>query len=324
MRSLCLLFVFSFLLSLSFSTSLGRDGVEKSSNSSDLLSPPTSASGNDVHKALQRRWTRSSKPLFPIPYNTRIKYLPINAPDMSAHDLLDLQKWKTRNQDHRNPKTNEFQVKDELGQGGQGVVWRILWNDRNIYALKASSEISEEIAIMEYIEQKLARSPAAHRNIIQLKYAIYIKDRRRGFLSEFLVMEYCNRGTAKDLVERRYYPQPKTTESMLRDVLVQTTRGLKVLHDIRVFHLDVKPSNLLLVREEETRKMVVKIADFGLASTEMWLDVEGGTRKYAAPGEWISFFEYCSGLGVGFAILHFHDLSLFVVSSCHFLAAFVS
>lgn len=278
-------FAFCLLISLSFCVVIPSKLDEGSVSDSRIRSRENVAGKNELQHNLQRRgWLGSSKPVLPIPYNTRIKYAPLELPGAASNDLLDLQKWKTNNQDNKTPKKNEFQVKEEIGAGGQGTVWHVLWNDGNNYAAKVGNDIGQEIDILRIVERKLAVFPGAHENILAMKYAIHVEDRHDGYMSEFLVTELCERETAKDLVRKRFTPRPRTTEAVVKEVILQTTRGLKVLHDIGVFHLDIKPSNLFM-RKAESGQMVIKIGDFGLARTEEWLDKEGGTKNYAAPGE---------------------------------------
>jgi serine/threonine protein kinase/tetratricopeptide (TPR) repeat protein len=72
------------------------------------------------------------------------------------------------------------------------------------------------------------------------------------------------------------------------EVLAQICRGLSYIHSRKLIHHDVKPSNLLVkqtVSEEGERSFVVKLIDFGLASTiqETGIGTIRGTISYIAP-----------------------------------------
>ena len=44
-------------------------------------------------------------------------------------------------------------------------------------------------------------------------------------------------------------------------IFIQMVKGLKCLHEIMIFHRDLKPQNLLI----DSTGTIVKLADFGLA-----------------------------------------------------------
>ena len=42
--------------------------------------------------------------------------------------------------------------------------------------------------------------------------------------------------------------------------MIETSQGLKTLHDLNIVHLDIKPSNILV-----SKTGIIKIGDLGLA-----------------------------------------------------------
>lgn len=75
--------------------------------------------------------------------------------------------------------------------------------------------------------------------------------------------------------KKRYFD-----EGEIWNVLIQITRGLKTLHDLKIFHRDLKSANVFLTKEG-TAKLgdmnVSKIAKNGLLYTQT------GTPYYASP-----------------------------------------
>jgi serine/threonine protein kinase len=75
-----------------------------------------------------------------------------------------------------------------------------------------------------------------------------------------LITELCD----KDLEE--YIRELKgLRETDIKDFLQQMAAGLKVMHEKGFAHRDLKPENILLKKDPVTNKMIVKLADFGLA-----------------------------------------------------------
>jgi NIMA (never in mitosis gene a)-related kinase len=72
-------------------------------------------------------------------------------------------------------------------------------------------------------------------------------------------------------------------EKQLWKVLIQSLRGLKALHDLKIFHRDMKSANIFLWKDG-TAKLgdlnVSKIAKKGLLYTQT------GTPYYASPEVW--------------------------------------
>lgn len=79
--------------------------------------------------------------------------------------------------------------------------------------------------------------------------------------ASYLVTEFIEGRTLKDeLEEEKILQTPRALE-----VIRQSAIGLGVAHDAKVLHLDLKPGNLLLMADEVTRELQVKVVDFGLA-----------------------------------------------------------
>ena len=79
-------------------------------------------------------------------------------------------------------------------------------------------------------------------------------DAETGTLS--LVLEFMDAGSLQDLVDSGM----SIDENVLVNIAYRVLRGLAFLHEHRLLHRDVKPSNLLINRRGD-----VKISDFGIA-----------------------------------------------------------
>ncbi len=164
-----------------------------------------------------------------------------------------------------------FEILNELGKGGQGVVYlaRDSQLDRQIAikTLRRSDHNTEHLMHEARIVSKLQ-----HPNII----ALYDTGEHQG--SPYLVYAYIEGQTlARLLQEERVLPFVRATE-----IACSVLEGLAYAHSQGVSHLDVKPANVMI-----SSNGIPMVMDFGLAkaTSEMQLldPVLSGTPRYMAP-----------------------------------------
>ncbi len=154
----------------------------------------------------------------------------------------------------RFPQVPGYEILDELGRGGMGVVYKarerrlnrfvalkmILAGDHaGLYALERLRTEAETIARLQ------------HPNIVQI-YAIGECD---GL--PFVVLEFVEGGTLSERVDGR--PWPFQTAAQLVECV---SRAVSHAHQLGIVHRDLKPANILLTLDGEP-----KVSDFGLAKT---------------------------------------------------------
>jgi serine/threonine protein kinase len=125
-------------------------------------------------------------------------------------------------------------------------------------------KIDQEVSIMQKIN---------HPNIV--KYYDVIKS--NDYL--YIVMEYCNNGSLEDVI--KYHEITNNTLSLNREentyyYLEQLKEALNYIRKYGYIHRDIKPLNVLLTRStslndnknnfNKSEKLIVKLADFGLAT----------------------------------------------------------
>jgi serine/threonine protein kinase len=118
-------------------------------------------------------------------------------------------------------------------------------------------------------EEYVARFRREARIVAQLSHPhiVTVIDRGEADGHQFIVFEYVEGETLKDLVERTGpLPAHRAVELTL-----QVADGLAYAHQNGLVHRDVKPQNVLL-----TRAGVAKVTDFGIARS---LDVEHGVTQ---------------------------------------------
>src|SRR2546423_5298156 len=174
---------------------------------------------------------------------------------------------------------NRYEVKEVLGAGGMGVVYRAL--DRELQEPVAIKTLRPEAMLdasaLERFKQeiRLARK-IAHRNVVRT----YDLGELNGMY--YLTMEYVEGTPLKRLIESRgKLPLPVTLT-----VGKQLCRALEVAHQEGIIHRDIKPQNMIVEPSG-----VLKVMDFGIArlanrSKDEGLTKDGmsiGTPDYMSP-----------------------------------------
>jgi hypothetical protein len=177
-----------------------------------------------------------------------------------------------------------FQVISLVGRGGMGVVYEAFDRHRQTrVALKRLRE-PNAAALYRFKQEFRTLADTSHPNLVAL-YELLHEAGEWFFTMEFVpgwdFLQYVRSGaTAVSLPERtvtieravQFVPAPDAVRvprarggrcdlDRLRAVLIQIVRGLSALHQARIFHCDVKPSNVRVTPEGRA-----VILDFGLAT----------------------------------------------------------
>ena len=170
-----------------------------------------------------------------------------------------------------------FEVLDEIGSGGMGMVYRAL--DRELgdqVAIKTlRPELLQDTSLVERFksEIRLART-------ISSKHVVRTHDIGERDGVYYLTMEYVEGITVRELLDTRGRLGTAPTLA----IASQLAQSLVAAHEQGVIHRDIKPQNLLL-----DASGVLKVMDFGVARlaggsanlTEVGMLV--GTPSYMAP-----------------------------------------
>ena len=154
-----------------------------------------------------------------------------------------------------------YEIQETIGKGGFGVVSKVReLASGALYAMKKLpfdiEGKSNDNIIREIFNIIKMRS---HENIVQWHDIFRTHDNKL-----VIVMDLCN----TDLDTFLKTKENRTFDSLF-DVALQITAGIAFLHthDPAVIHRDIKPQNILIKIDPETKKIVVKIADFGLSNS---------------------------------------------------------
>lgn len=145
-------------------------------------------------------------------------------------------------------------------------------------AIKKINKIKVE-KILDRIEKEIEIIKSLnHPNIIQYKN-IFTDDN-----NIYIVSEYCNGGTLKELIETCLSEKEKKT------CMIQIKNAMKYLIDRNIYHRDIKPQNIFINYENEDilyrDNIILKIGDFGFAKqieNDEMNNTLCGTPMYMAP-----------------------------------------
>ncbi len=141
------------------------------------------------------------------------------------------------------PRIPGFTIERELGRGGMGVVFlaRELHPDREV-AVKflSSGPFAAPRDRDRWLKEARAAARVRHPHIVQL----YHVDEADGWL--YIVLEYLAGGSLKERLTGPASPRVAAT------LLVPVAGALEQLHRAGVWHLDLKPANILIDAPPET------------------------------------------------------------------------
>ncbi len=148
---------------------------------------------------------------------------------------------------------NRYEILEVIGTGGMAVVFKAKCHRLNrMVAIKMlKRDLSEDAQFRRrFHEESKAVAMLSHPNIV----AIY--DVSRGGGMDYIVMELIDGITLKQYMERR--GRLKYAETL--HFITQIMRGLSHAHSRGIVHRDIKPQNIMVLRDG-----TVKVTDFGIA-----------------------------------------------------------
>jgi len=169
-----------------------------------------------------------------------------------------------------------YQIIEELGKGGMGKVYKVLDKEINTkVALKLiKPEVASDKKTIERFrnELKIARD-ISHKNICRMY------DLNKEENTYYITMEYVPGEDLKSMIRMA----GQLSVGAVVNVGKQVCEGLAEAHKLGVVHRDLKPQNIMLDKEGNTR-----IMDFGIARSLKTKGITGegvmiGTPEYMSP-----------------------------------------
>lgn len=175
-------------------------------------------------------------------------------------------------------RINNLEIVNILGQGAYGQVYlakRIDTPELQLCAVKSlrQAKLDDRQRAFQRTEIGLHARLSGHPHIIQLERVIREPEYTH------VVLEYGPEGDLfSAITERELY---MGNHSLIRHVFLQLLDAVSYCHRNGVYHRDIKPENILVFDGGKT----VKLADFGLATTEVIsTDYGCGSTFYFSPG----------------------------------------
>ncbi|KAK5008080.1 Serine/threonine protein kinase, partial [Cryomyces antarcticus] len=168
-----------------------------------------------------------------------------------------------------------LQLTGILGVGAYGVVYTALDIHTNIpYAVKALNKIGLDQRQRNFQQREIQLHHLAshHPNVVSLVKIMDSPD------CTFVVLEYCPEGDLfSNITDCGHYIG---NDALAKRAFLQILDAVEFCHSLGIYHRDLKPENILVT----DHGMTVKLADFGLATTEhVTSDFGCGSTFYMSP-----------------------------------------
>jgi serine/threonine protein kinase len=153
-----------------------------------------------------------------------------------------------------------FQLTKLLGKGSFAVVYLAAHSSSSTsFAVKVLFKHNLTHRQLSLLRQEAAlmKSLSDHPNILKLHGTIETDD---DYI--FLVTEYCEMDFYEALIN--FYPAG-FPEDVVKEIFEQLVDALIYAHSRGIYHRDLKPENILISKNYD-----VKLADWGLATTDSW------------------------------------------------------
>ncbi|MCU0533781.1 MAG: serine/threonine protein kinase [Hydrococcus sp. Prado102] len=157
-----------------------------------------------------------------------------------------------------------------LGQIGQGQFGRVFCAiERDTGEIVALKDLDKDRFPTRLFLREFSNSIALqHPNIVSCLGFEYAKTGR------YLVMDYCEGGTLRDLMESESKLSLVQSLKLIADILL----GLEYAHNRDIVHCDLKPENILLNVDKDG--WIARISDFGIARLRQEVGGQATGRGY--------------------------------------------
>ncbi|WP_430680524.1 MULTISPECIES: serine/threonine-protein kinase [unclassified Leptolyngbya] len=184
-------------------------------------------------------------------------------------------------------KRSNYRILGLVGRGQFGRVYCALDRQTGEFvALKALDRAA--LPTHQFLRELRFLVTLQHPNIVMCQAIEHFQGKR------YLVMDYCESGTLRQLMENHQRLHPALSVKLICDVLA----GLEHAHSQGVVHCDIKPENILLSLSPEG--WIARISDFGISRLSQDISPEPanltGSPAYMAPERFYGQYSHSTDL----------------------------
>lgn len=184
-------------------------------------------------------------------------------------------------------KRSKYRILGLVGRGQFGRVYCALNRQTGEFvALKALDRAA--LPTSQFLRELRFLVTLQHLNIVMCQAIEHLHGKR------FLVMDYCEGGTLRQLMENHQRLHPALSVRLVCDVL----SGLEHAHSQGVVHCDIKPENILL--SLSAAGWIARISDFGISRLSQDISPEPanltGSPAYMAPERFYGQYSHSTDL----------------------------
>ena len=170
---------------------------------------------------------------------------------------------------------DRYEIIELIGSGGMANVYKALCHRLNRY--DAVQIMRDETAANTELRRRFCAESQAvamlsHPNIVSVYDVSHSDD------VEYIVMELIEGITLKQYLQKKSVLEP----AEVLDFTIQIAKALEHAHSKGIIHRDIKPQNIMLLKDG-----MIKVADFGIASLESDIEENNGEAvgsvHYIAP-----------------------------------------
>lgn len=174
------------------------------------------------------------------------------------------------------PEFGNYELLEELGRGGMGVVYKARQKDLNrIVALKTilSNQFASEEEVRRFYLEAQAIGRLQHSNIVSIhEVGQYLGQ-------HYFTMDYIAGGSLANTRPQTKSETPQADFFQIASLMQQVSQAVEYLHSKEIIHRDLKPSNILLDENGEAY-----VTDFGLAKVFDAVHQESGHDAHTQSG----------------------------------------
>ena len=146
-----------------------------------------------------------------------------------------------------------YEIKDRIGIGGMAEVYRA--QDSTLGRVVAVKVMLPQFAADPSFTQRFRQEAAAAANL-QSPYIVNVYDWGQDDETYYIVMEFVRGSDLKTAIQQR----GAINQRKAAEIGSQVCQALTVAHNQDIIHRDIKPQNIMVLRDGS-----VKVADFGIA-----------------------------------------------------------